>query len=70
MEAMSNKVANIVGSILLYLAIFGTLKIIGIITLPWIWLLVPIWGSFILFFIAMLISIWIIANKGKGDWNE
>jgi hypothetical protein len=67
---MSDTAANWWGAALLYLTIFGTLKIINVITLSWLWIFSPFWGSAILFVASLLLAVWMISNKGKGDWSE
>jgi membrane protein implicated in regulation of membrane protease activity len=55
--------------------IFITLKLIGIITWPWIWVLAPLWIGFVLFMGFLLISILLLklftsAKKTHTDTFE
>ena len=67
---MSDTTANWIGIVLLYLTMFGTFKIIGVINAPWWMVLAPIWVPGTIFLLVMILAVWMISNKGKGDWTN
>ena len=66
---MTNKQIDLVGTVLLYLTIVGTLKVTGSVTWAWWAILAPIWGTAALVAVLLFFSGWMIALKGKGDWS-
>jgi len=44
---------------------FIVLKLCGVITWPWIWVLAPIWGSFVLGLIIVILFVVFIVWLGK-----
>ena len=61
---MEDKIIDI--AIILGCIAIIVLKIVGIITIPWLWLLFPIWGLFAIGIImAIIFFIMILINKGE-----
>lgn len=53
-----------VGFASLLAIVFIVLKLTGVIAWSWTWVLAPIWISFLLFIVAVLLMLW--ASTGSG----
>ena len=56
-----------IGFVGLLTIVFITLKLTGYINWSWVWVLAPLWISFIVFLIVLFIGILIIAIIGVKD---